>query len=100
MQYIVGNLQQDFMAGMHCDFFQWQIDRVLFYWLNHSWYTRLSKQEVEEGSFVTDFAGINKPFILSIINTLIDSLEARWMEWQYHQKKQLKHLKLKWNWGS
>ncbi len=44
----VVNFLKDFAADMHSDFFQGQMDRGLFYWPNHSWETRLSRQEEEE----------------------------------------------------
>jgi hypothetical protein len=43
------SFSQDFMAT-HSDFFQGQMDRVLFYCPGHSGETQLSKQEKEEGA--------------------------------------------------
>ncbi len=42
------SFHQDFMARVLSEFFQGEKDKALFYWLNNSWETRLSKQE-EEG---------------------------------------------------
>jgi hypothetical protein len=42
------NFLQNHVASMRSDFFQGQMDRGLFYWPNHSWETRLSRQEEEE----------------------------------------------------
>jgi hypothetical protein len=42
------NGHQDFMASMHNDFFQGQMDRGLFYWLKYSGKAQLSNEEEEE----------------------------------------------------
>ncbi len=36
------------MGCKHNHFFQGYMDRILFYWLNHSWETQLSKYEEDD----------------------------------------------------